>query len=68
MRSIGLTKTILQGTVKGEQWTERLQKQWEDNIKNEQVWDLPTAKGLIGVWREIVFKLMVLWWGERESL
>ena len=32
-RSSGLTKTILQGTVKGERRQGRQRKRWEDNIK-----------------------------------
>ena len=32
-RSSGMVKTILQGTVKGERWSRRQKKRWEDNIK-----------------------------------
>ena len=32
-RSLGLAKTILQGTVKGERTQGRQRKRWEDNIK-----------------------------------
>ena len=33
LRSSGLSKTILQGTVKGARRKERQKKIWEDNIK-----------------------------------
>ena len=32
-RSLGLAKTILQGTVKGERRQGRQRKRWEDNIR-----------------------------------
>ena len=58
-RSSGLTKTILQGTVKGERRPGRQRKRWEDNIRE---WiGLEFAKSQRAVenrekWRKLVVK------------
>ena len=42
-RSSGLTKTILQGTVKGKRQRSREKKRWEDNIKEWTGMDFPSS-------------------------
>ena len=44
-RSSGLTKTILQGKVKGKRKRGRQKKRWEDNIKEWTGVDLPAHLG-----------------------
>ena len=44
-RSSGLTKTILQGTSKGERRQSRQKKRWEDNIGIGEAWSLPSHRG-----------------------
>ena len=62
-RSSGLTKTILQGTVKGGRRQSRQRKRWEDNIGE---WTgLEFAKSLRAVenrekWRKLVAKSSVM--------
>ena len=41
----GLTKTILQGRVKGGRRKGRQKKRWEDNIMNEQAWSSASPRG-----------------------
>ena len=61
--SLGLAKTILQGTVKGERRQGRQRKRWEDNIRE---WtDLEFAKSQRAVentekWRKLVVKSSVV--------
>ena len=44
-RSLGMAKTILQGTVKGERMRGRQKKRWEDNING---WRFPEGSGRQG--------------------
>ena len=44
-RSSGLTKTILQGTLKGERRQSRQKKRWEDNIRIGEAWSLSSHRG-----------------------
>ena len=43
LRTSGMTKNVLQGTVRGTRRRGRLRKRWEDNIK--EAWTSQTHKG-----------------------
>ena len=63
LRSSGLAKTILQGTVKGGRRQGRPRKRWEDNIRERT--DLEFGKSQRAVenrekWRKLVAKLSVV--------
>ena len=62
-RSLGLAKTILQGTVKGGRRQDRQRRRWEDNIRERT--GLEFAKSQRAVenrrkWRKLVAKLSVV--------
>ena len=64
-RSSGLTKTILQGTVKGGRRQGRQRKRWEDNIREcmdrPGVRQVPDGGGKQGKkWRKLVAKSSVV--------
>ena len=57
--SSGLTKTILQGTVRGKRRQGRQKKRWEDNIREWTGLDFTRSKRAVQdreKWRELVVK------------
>ena len=61
-RSNGLSKTILQGTVRGKRKRGRQKKRWEDNIKEWTGMDFAKSQRAVenrAKWREIVAKSSV---------
>ena len=62
-RSSGLTKTILQGTVKGGRRQGRQRKRWEDNIKKWTGLEFAKSQRAVengGKWRKLVVKSSVV--------
>ena len=62
-RSLGLAKTILQGTVKGGRRQGRQRKRWEDNIKEWTGLEFAKSQRAVenrGKWRELVAKSSVV--------
>ena len=62
-RSSGLTKTILQGTVKGGRRQGRQRKRWEDNIREWTGLEFAKSQGAVEnreKWRKLVAKLSVV--------
>ena len=71
-RSLGLIKTILQGTVKGERTQGRQRKRWEDNIRERTGLEFAMSQRAVenrGKWRKLVVKSSVVpqrWWWWRK--
>ena len=68
-RSSGLTKTILQGTVKGGRRQGRQRKRWKDNIKEWTGLEFAKSQKAVenrGKWRKLVAKSSVV--PQRPSL
>ena len=62
-RSSGLTKTILQGTVKGGRRQGRQRKRWEDNIREWRDLELAKSQRTVenrGKWRKLAVKSSVV--------
>ena len=62
-RSSGLTKTILQGTVKGGRRQGRQRKRWEDNIREWTGLEFARSQRAVenrGKWRKLVAKSSVV--------
>ncbi len=62
-RSLGLAKTILQGTVKGGRRQGRKRKRWEDNIREWTGLEFGKSQRAVenrGKWRKLVAKSSVV--------
>ena len=62
-RSLGLAKTILQGTVNGERRQGTQKKKWEDNIKEWTGLEFAKSQGAAENrenWRKVVVKSSVM--------
>ena len=62
-RSLGLAKTILQGTVKGGRRQGRQRKRWEDNIREWTGLEFGKSQTAVenrGKWRKLVAKSSVM--------
>ena len=63
LRSSGLAKTILQGTMKGERRQGRQRKMWEDNIREWTGLEFGKSQRAVenrGKWRKMVVKSSVV--------
>ena len=62
-RSLGLAKTVLQGTVKGGRRQGRQRKRWEDNIRRWTGLEFAKSQRAVenrGKWRKLVAKSSVV--------